>query len=101
VKDGPNFTTLDVPGAIYTIGGAINNLGVVTGLYVNADHSHHGFLWFQGQFITVDANVTGSIGTEWIGLNDHGDLAGIYFDAAHATHAVIGVRLDGEGHWHH
>jgi hypothetical protein len=94
VKNGPNYTTLDAPGAAYTIGNGINNQGVVTGLYVNPGHSHHGFIWSKGQFITVDANVPGSIGTEWIGLNDHGDLAGIYFDASHAAHAVIALRVD-------
>lgn len=94
VKDGMNYTTLTVPGAAYTIGNGINNEGVVTGLYVNPDHSHHGFIWSKGQFITVDANVPGSIGTEWIGLNNHGDLAGIYFDASHAAHAVIALRVD-------
>ena len=97
VKDGRNYTTLDVPGAIYTIAGALNNEGVVTGLYVNPDTSHHGFIWSKGQFFTVDANVPGSIGTEWIGLNNHGDLAGIYFDASHAPHAVIALRVDEDG----
>jgi hypothetical protein len=99
VKNGTNYTTLDVPGAAYTIGNGINNEGVVTGLYVNPDTSHHGFIWSKGRFITVDANVTGSIGTEWIGLNDHGDLAGIYFDASHAAHAVIALRVDQDGDW--
>jgi hypothetical protein len=94
VKDGPNYTTLSVPGAAYTIGGAINNEGTVTGLYVNPDTSHHGFIWSKGRFITVDANVPGSIGTEWVGLNDDGDLAGIYFDATHAAHAVIALRAN-------
>jgi len=94
VKDGSNYTTLTVPGAAYTIANGINNEGVVTGLYVNPDTSHHGFIWSKGQFITVDANVAGSIGTEWIGLNDLGDLAGIYFDASHAPHAVIALRVD-------
>jgi hypothetical protein len=94
VKNGAKYTTLDAPGAIYTIGNGINNEGVVAGLYVNPDHSHHGFMWSKGHFITVDANVPGSIGSEWIGANDHGDLAGIYFDAAHAPHAVIALRVD-------
>jgi hypothetical protein len=97
VKDGRHYTTLDVPGAAYTIGSCINNEGVVNGLYVNPDTSHHGFIWSKGQFLTMDANVPGSIGTQWIGLNDLGDLAGIYFDASHAAHAVIALRQDGDG----
>ena len=59
---------------------------MVNGLYVNPDTSQHGFIWSKCQFITVDANVPGSIGTEWIGLNDHRDLAGIYFDTNEAPH---------------
>ena len=99
VKNGTHYTTLTVPGAIYTIGNGINNEGVVTGLYVNPEppsDSHHGFIWSQGKFITVDANVPGSIGTEWIGLNDLGDLAGIYWDTNYMAHAVIALRVDGE-----
>jgi hypothetical protein len=96
VKDGTKYTTLDAPGAAFTIGGSINNEGVVGGLYVNPDTSHHGFIWSKGQFVTVDANVPGTIGTEWVGLNDHGDLAGIYFDTNELPHAVIALRMDGQ-----
>ena len=98
IKDGSHYTTLDAPGAAFTIGSAINNERVVTGLYENSDNSHHGFIWSKGQFVTVDANVPGTIGTEWVGLNDQGDLAGIYFDTNELPHAVIALRVDGDGH---
>jgi hypothetical protein len=93
IKNGTNYTTLDAPGAAYTIGNGINNLSTVAGLYVNPDVSHHGFIWSKGQFVTVDANVPDTIGTEWIGLNDQGDLAGIYFDTNELPHAVIALRV--------
>jgi hypothetical protein len=97
VKDGPNFTTLNVPGATYTVPSGINNHGVVAGGYLIAPHGHHGFLWFNGSFVTVDDDLPASAGTEWIGLNDRGDVSGIYFDTTnHVPHAVIGVRLDGD-----
>ena len=98
VKDGSNFTTLNVPGATYTIGSGINNHGVVAGNYLIAPHGHHGFLWFNGSFVTVDDDLPASAGTEWIGVNDRGDVSGIYFDttANHVPHAVIGVRVDGD-----
>jgi len=101
VKDGPNFTTFNVPGATYTIASGINNQGVVAGNYLIAPHGHHGFLWFKGNFVTVDDNLPASAGTEWIGLNDQGDVAGIYFDttANHLPHAVIGVLVDGDRDW--
>ena len=97
IKDGPNFTTINAPGATYTTPTGINNQGMVTGGYVIAPHGHHGFLWFKGQFVTVDDNLPDSVGTFLYGLNDHGDVAGIYFDVtAHLPHAVIGVRVDGD-----
>jgi hypothetical protein len=97
VKDGANFTTINAPGATYTTPTAINNQGMVSGGYLIAPHGHHGFLWFQGQFVTVDDNLPDSVGTFWFGLNDHGDIAGLYYDTTshHLAHAVIGVRVDG------
>jgi probable HAF family extracellular repeat protein len=101
IKDGPNYTTLDAPGAIYTVAFGINNKGQVVGLYEDASHDHHGYIWTEGTFVTVDATIAGSIGSEWFGSNEHGDLAGLYKDAAHVEHAVVGLRIDGDGHWHH
>jgi hypothetical protein len=98
VKDGPNFTTFNAPGALYTLAFGINNQGVVAGLYVNPDNSHHGYFWSQGKFVTVDANITGSVGSLWYGSNEHGDLAGLYFDTTHAPHAVIALRVDEGAH---
>lgn len=98
VKDGKNYTTLDVPGAAYTIGYGLNNEGVVTGYYVNPDNNLHGFVWRDGHFGTVDANVSGAIGTAWVGLNDTGDLAGVYFDTNFVQHAVIALRADRNGY---
>jgi uncharacterized membrane protein len=98
VMEGTDVTTLDVPGATYTIAAGINNQRVVAGTYLIAPHGHHGFLWFQGKFVTVDDNLPASAGTEWIGINDHRDVAGLYFDttAHHLAHAVIGVRVGGD-----
>lgn len=96
VKDGPNFTIIAAPGAIYTLALGINNLGVVSGEYVDANHVHHGYFWRNGQFVTVDVNIPGALGNEWYGSNEHGDLAGVYMDAGHEFRAVIAERLDGD-----
>ncbi len=96
LKDGPNFTTIAAPGAIYTLALGINNLGVVTGEYVDANHVHHGYFWRNGQFVTVDVNLPGSLGNEWYGSNEHGDLAGVYLDDSHEFRAAIAERLDGD-----
>ena len=80
-----------------TLAFGINNQSVVAGLYVNPDGSHHGYLWREGQFVTVDVPLSASVvGTLWCGSNEHGDLAGNFFDAAHAPHAVIAERMDGK-----
>jgi hypothetical protein len=98
LQDGPNFTTLDAPGAVYTLAFGINNLGVVVGRWVGTDGGHHGYLWFQGNFVTVDTDISGSLGGEWYGSNEHGDLAGnIWTAPGHTPHAVIAERVDGDG----
>jgi hypothetical protein len=98
LKHGPDFTTLDAPGAVYTLGFGINNLGAVVGRYLDATGGHHGYYWIRGTFVTVDANIAGSLGTQWIAINDHGDLAGnIWTAPGYTAHAVIAERVDGDG----
>jgi hypothetical protein len=102
VKDGRNFTTFNAPGALYTLAFGINNLGVVAGCYVNPDTSHHGYVWSQGKFVTVDVTLPAANGTLWYGSNDHGDLAGVYYSGTnHVENAVVAYRQDGDGPWHH
>jgi hypothetical protein len=100
VKDGPNFTTINVPGAIYTLAQGINNQGAVAGAYLDAS-GNHGFIWLKGEFVTVDVNIPGSLGTGWFSVNDHGDLAGVYMDASQVFRAVIAERVDGCEDEHH
>ena len=96
VKDGQHFTTFNAPGALLTVAFGINNLGVVSGLYVNPDTSHHGYTWSQGKFVTVDVTLLGANGTLWYGSNDRGDLAGLYYSGSnHVENAVIALRQDG------
>jgi hypothetical protein len=95
LKDGPNFTTLDAPGAVYTLAFGINNQGLVVGRWVGTDGGHHGYIWFQGNFVTVDTDISASLGGQWYGSNEHGDLAGnIWVTADHIPSAVIAERLD-------
>ncbi len=96
VKNGSNYTTLDVPGALATLAFGINNLSVVTGLYFDASDNPHGYFWSRGQFVTVDTTIPGAVGALWIGSNDQGDLAGFFEDTNGVTHAVIALRVDGE-----
>ena len=98
VKNGTNYTTLDVPGAPFTLAGAINNQGEVPGLYMDAS-GFHGFLWSHGEYFTVDTDIPGADGVEWIGINDKGDLAGfteVTTDAGTVQRAVIALRVGAE-----
>ena len=99
VKNGTNYTTLDVPGAIFTLANAINNRGEVPGLYLDAS-GYHGFLWSHGEYFTVDTDIAGADGVEWFGINDNGDLAGfteLTTDAGLVQTAVIALRVDEDG----
>jgi hypothetical protein len=95
VKDGDKYTTLDVPGAIYTLASGINNQGTVVGSYLDAS-GNHGYIWSNGEFVTVDAAIPGAVGTGWFSVNEHGDLAGVIGDASGVFHAVIALRVDGD-----
>lgn len=96
VKNASHYTTLDVPGASFTLAFAINNQDEVPGLYLNAS-GYHGFLWSHGEYFTVDTDIASANGVEWIGINDQGDLAGFFEDTNNVSHAVIALRLDGNG----
>jgi hypothetical protein len=99
LKDGTTFTSIAAPGAIYTLAQGINNQGAVAGSYLDAT-GNHGFIWYKGKFTTVDAPVSGSLGTGWYYVNDHGDLAGVYMDSSHAFRAVIAERVDEDADRH-
>jgi hypothetical protein len=100
LKDGLNFTTLDVPGAFFTVLFGLNNLGVVAGEYGDPS-GRHGCTISRGQVTTVDVPFADAIASGWWNVNDHGDLAGAYRDASFAVHAVVAERVDGEGESDH
>jgi hypothetical protein len=52
---GDNFVTIDVPDAVATFGLGISNQGLVTGEYIDAAFSVHGFVYQDGVLTTVDA----------------------------------------------
>jgi probable HAF family extracellular repeat protein len=87
LKDGNSFTSFDYPGAKYTYGNGINNLGEIVGKYrveivvgptpnVVQDFDHG--LTIVGSTLT-SFDVPGAIGlTEGKGINDAGKLVGYY-----------------------
>src|ERR1043166_6954321 len=75
----PTFTTIDVPGAIFTVAEGINPAGEIVGIYTDANGVDHGFLLRQGSFTTID--FPGATSTLAVGINPAGELVGFYIDA--------------------
>jgi len=89
------FTTFSAPGAgMYcvpfcgTAATGINESGVVTGWYLDANLVSHGFVGLPGQTIT-SFDPPGSVSTYASSINSSGTVAGYYGDAASVTHAFI------------
>src|SRR5262249_38493886 len=64
------YTTLDVPGSIFTNAQGINPSGQIVGVYGDAAGLAHGFLLNQGVYTTLD--VPGAINTLAHGINASG-----------------------------
>jgi probable HAF family extracellular repeat protein len=79
-----SFTTIDVPGASYTVAQGINDSGQIVGWY-NSTGRGYGFLDTGGSLTTID--VPGAIGTEAYGINDSGQIVGSYYDGR--THGFL------------
>jgi hypothetical protein len=65
----------------------INDLGEVSGFYVDSAGMNHGFIVDGGTFETID--VPGAASTQVLGVNDQGQLSGVYTDATGATHGFL------------
>jgi uncharacterized membrane protein len=74
----PSFTTIDVPGAGFTIAIDINFNGQIVGRYNDATGTH-GYLLSKGSFTTVDFPGAQSYA---LGLNWQADIVGLYFDGS-------------------
>jgi uncharacterized membrane protein len=75
------FTTIDVPGAIFTEALGINNRGDIVGDYGNAS-GEHAFILEQGIFTTIGADVIIASG-----INERADIVGLYVGAGGWTTA--------------
>jgi len=73
------FTSFDVPGAIYTRGGDINNNGTIIGYFNDAAGAPHGYLYDGGVFTQID-EPDATAGTLAGAINDAGTIVG-RFDA--------------------
>lgn len=78
-KEG-EFTSIDFPGAVFTVAAGINGRGDIVGMYRLPNEKsqvRHGYLRSsEGEFTTIDP--PGSVRTNALGINVHGDVVGRY-----------------------
>lgn len=86
-QGGGTYTQIDVPGAIGTVGYAVNSAGDVAGIYTDSSYVQHGFVLSGGTYTTID--YPGASGTELFGLNDVGQVVGTT-----ATTPTLGFLYD-------
>ncbi len=94
------FTTFDAPGAgtdsdqgtgcPSDCSVALNNWGAITGTYIDANWTFHGYLRSpKGRIVTVDPD--GSTFTSPAGINDAGAITGTYIDANNVFHGFVRI----------
>jgi hypothetical protein len=106
----PRIITFDAPGAGATPGSyqgtgcysdcsvLINNLGEITGTYLDANNVFHGFVRSpEGKFTTFDSpgadTTPGNFnGTLPNGINDAGAITGLYVDVSGGAHGFLRSR---------
>ena len=94
---GGKFTTFQAPGADTTAGSyngtspsAINDLGVITGSYWDANGFSHGFLRTpDGNITTFDVPGVGGYGTTPRAINLEGVVVGVYTDSNYTFRAFL------------
>jgi hypothetical protein len=82
----PMFTTIDVPGAIFTESNDIGPTGDIVGRYGTSDGKSHGYLLRRGIFTTIDYSPTF---TGAVGINPSGDIVGRYQTADRKYHGFL------------
>jgi len=79
-----NYASVDFPNAIRTRAWGINPGGVIVGDYLDSSSVSHGFLFSEGDYVTVDVpgsliGLTGTLPTSLRGASPGGDIVGDYF----------------------
>jgi hypothetical protein len=82
------FTTIAVPGTLYTEPWDINNHGEIVGTYYDTSNVS-GFVLSNGRYDRI--RYPGAAATWALGINDAGEITGYYEDAAGKRHGFVGV----------
>jgi probable HAF family extracellular repeat protein len=80
------WTAIDVPGSALTVPVAVNDIGVVVGLYDDSTGLGHGFIEWGGRYTTVNnplasktpPTTSEAVGSDVTGTNDLGEIVGNY-----------------------
>jgi probable HAF family extracellular repeat protein len=76
-----------IPGAVSAQATNTNNLGAVSGFYIDAQQVNHGYLYENGDLIRF--TYPGSTFTQALGVNDLGVVVGTYTDASGNNHGFL------------
>lgn len=83
---GKSHTTIDYPGAVFTVASVANMSGIVVGYYYDGS-AFHGFELQGGVFSNIDP--PGAVSSIAGAINDSGQVAGIYTLASGATQGYL------------
>jgi probable HAF family extracellular repeat protein len=85
------YTTLDAPGAIFSVAEGINNRGEIVGWYLDGGGQQRGFILsgVGGAWTTI--SVLPDTTTRVNSINAAGQIAGQYDDESGVTHGFIGT----------
>jgi uncharacterized membrane protein len=95
-----DFTTIDVPGAVFTSASGINPRGDIVGSYTDGTGRAHGFLLRDGEFTAIDfRDAAGTVvaGTDARGIGPSGEIVGTYSVAGEPAVNVHGYLLTKQG----
>jgi hypothetical protein len=85
--NGGVFEVLTIPGSVSAQATDINFNQQVTGFFIDAQGTNHGWWLSAGTFLQLD--YPGSIFTQATGENNHGLVAGTYQDSSGAFHGFV------------
>jgi len=85
-KSTPYLSML-IPGAVSAQATNMNNVGSISGFYIDSTGTNHGFLFYNGNFTRF--TYPGSTFTQCLGVNDSNEVVGTYTDTSNLTHGFV------------
>ena len=83
------LTEFAIPGASFTSGNAINDLGSVVGVYELGDTNNHGYIRDASGGFTYPIDYPGATSTILRGINSSGWIVGSYIDTQLVQHGLL------------